>query len=185
MFQCSYFLDFFLEYWTSRWKWAHSKRDCCLAVPSDACNKGITSFNEPEANVDYLNKAADQSLLMVVTACPHNSCTESVAALLDLIALFVRQMTTPFSTVAVYVKRLTDMVKLQSSSLHSVGINETLRAVRVTHYVITVLDSSLALITRLPRMICGSLGFVRWSRSPFLRSVTVNMHIVINSRRFS
>ena len=35
-----------------------------------------------------------------------------------------------------------------------------LHIVRVTHYVIMVLDSSLARITRLPRMISGSLGFV-------------------------
>ena len=31
--------------------------------------------------------------------------------------------------------------------------------VRVTHYVITVLDSNLVHITRMLRMICGSLGF--------------------------
>ena len=33
--------------------------------------------------------------------------------------------------------------------------------VRVTHYIITILDSSLARITRLPGMIFGSPDFVR------------------------
>ena len=38
---------------------------------------------------------------------------------------------------------------------------QTLESVQVIHCVITVLDSSLELITRMPRMICGSLGSTR------------------------
>ena len=41
---------------------------------------------------------------------------------------------------------------------HMFGI-PIMKIVWVTHYVIAVLDSRLARITRMPRMICGSLGF--------------------------
>ena len=54
----------------------------------------------------------------------------------------------------------------------------------VTHYVITVLDSSLAHVTRLPRMICGSLVFACWSHLFLFRHITVSWLMAIISWRF-
>ena len=47
--------------------------------------------------------------------------------------------------------------------------------VRVAHYAITMLDSNLVCISRMPKMIYGSLGFVCWSHSFLFWSVTTRV----------